>query len=121
MVGREGKVTSDRADRTYRGGAVREFREIVDRGRSFDEQLYGLKALMSPSSLLLHSCAVCCPTDVIAVRQTMRTMANITAYSTAVGPSSSRRNFSSFVIGVFNSSESDAGEKRPHRLYMATV
>ena len=105
-----GWLASGRGERTIRRGAA--LAVLCDHrfGRSLNEPHQGLKAVMRPSSLLPQSCAVCCPTAVMANKHTMRIMANITEYSTAVGPSSSRRNLSSFVMGVFDVSESDAGE-----------
>lgn len=47
------------------------------------------KAVATPSKVVL----VVVPTDVIAVRQTTMINANMTAYSTAVGPSSDTKNF----------------------------
>ena len=82
-------------------------RERIQREYLSAARHHGLNALMSPELLLPQSCAVCWPTDVMAVRHAMITKASMTAYSTAVAASSSVRNLSSFVMVCFNVSESD--------------
>ena len=64
-------------------------------GGGYDTLLSSSVAIESKAELALV------PTAVIAVKQTMTIKANITAYSTAVGPSSDTRNRRIFLVKLF--------------------
>ena len=55
----------------------------------------------SDAAMLLNVVLVAVPTELIAVKQTMTIKANMTAYSTAVGPSSETRKRCIFLASDF--------------------
>jgi hypothetical protein len=96
LMDRHGRHT-ELAAKTGRRTEPRARRAMVTRGGPHDSEDYGANSVATLSNVVFAFV----PIELMAVKQTMMISANITAYSTAVGPSSETKKRCTFEAKLF--------------------
>ena len=97
-----GQKTTPRGQFLWRRGVFPSLADFRKRGSSPFSRMYHVRRhRYSDAAMLLNVVLVAVPTELIAVKQTMTIKANMTAYSTAVGPSSETRKRCIFLASDF--------------------
>ena len=97
-----GQKTTPRGQFLWRRGVFPSLADFRKRGSSpFSRMSHVQRHRYSDAAMLLNVVLVAVPTELIAVKQTMTIKANMTAYSTAVGPSSETRKRCIFLASDF--------------------